>query len=184
MILLFAVLYTFLPVHHIDSDKSMKRDKCPDLIVKEIKYPDWIDDKTIIEVEIKNIGKAPSEPCIAMMYDLDISIKEAKDLGLEDYLIELVEENVSRADYYANSEYYQGNEYYAKNVTENDYDIYFEVFKEIPAIEPGKIITITFEVEDEWLFNTNCELEVIIDPDNAIEECDKTNNKLQFFAWG
>jgi len=156
------------------SKKTSSKSKCADLIVEEIIQPEWENKATHIQIKIKNIGKTNSEATIAKIYDLDIGVKEAKKLGLKGIYIDLIKENVARA------KYNEGDE----DVSEFDYDKNWEGYFDIPSLRSKQSITLDFWIKDHWIYDSNCEIEVIIDPENKIEECKKENNKKQFFGWG
>lgn len=152
------------------------QDKKPDLKVITIEKPEY-DGKTnttIIKVIISNAGDVKSPPAKAKMYDLDISLSDAKKLGAAEDKWWIFEENTKRsADKYGNAE----------NLTPYDYDKYWESVVNIPALVPGKRITLTFKSKT-WVYDTNCEIEVILDLENKVAESDENNNKKQFFDGG
>lgn len=146
-----------------------KKEKLPDLIVLEIREPDWDhpNKRTTVEVVIQNIGKAKSTATYAKLYDIDPSSDEAKKWGLEDYLIEALEENDWQTE--ADSSY------------ESWYD---EDIRVVRALDPGEKITLNFYFHDHWVYDPNCELECFVDFNNLVKESNKDNNKKVFVAWG
>jgi hypothetical protein len=158
-IILLLSLYSF--------NKPKKR--CADLKIVKIHEPDWDhpNKRTVVEVEIINIGKITSKACDAKIYDLDITYKQALEWKLEKEYMELVEENIARA-----------------KEAEVDYDPYVEAYASIPPIEPGKKVTLTFFINDHWVYDSNCELQVELDVNNKNKECDEYNNSQYFLGWG
>jgi hypothetical protein len=157
-----------------------KKKKVSDLAILKIETPTWSDDQkeTVVEVVIKNKGKTKSLACRALLYDLDLSVEQGKDLGLNKLNLELLSENNSRA------EYWQNNDNYAVDKQLNDYDEDFAVFAAIPALEPDETITLRFHIKDIWVYNSNCEIRVILDIDQTNNETHRSNNQKDFFAWG
>lgn len=153
--------------------------KLPDLVVSKISKPEYVESGavrgTVVVVTIKNIGKTASIPVKAKLYDLDISLAEAKKIGVKKDLYWIFEENTS------NAKNGMGD---AKNLTDFDYDPYVESIKQIPAINPGQSIEITFIIKDYWIYDSNCEIEVFVDIDNQLKEKKENNNKKQFFEGG
>ncbi|HNQ68400.1 MAG TPA: CARDB domain-containing protein [Bacteroidales bacterium] len=184
MKLFYIILICTLFVDHKIPNVTHRKHKCCDLIVKKIDAPDWINGRTVVFVEIKNIGNSESKPTKVKLFDLDLSITEALKLELDNSIIEIIEENAENHGHYCQEDSYLFDTIFMNNTGDYDSDKYFEAFKEIPSLKPRESIRIEFQIENYWIYDPNCEIEVIIDPDNAIEECDKTNNKLQFFAWG
>jgi hypothetical protein len=154
--------------------------KCADLEVVEIRQPDWVEDRTVFEVEIRNVGRLESEATDAIAFDLDLSAQEAKDLRFPDWMVEAVEEN----NYLA--EDYKDSKHLSDDVDENayDYDRYWEEIISIPAIKPGKKMVLTFEIENYWIYDPNCEIRVILDPEETSGDCDEKNNVKTFLGWG
>ncbi len=112
------------------------KEKCksPDLIAVEIQTPDWDhdDQQTIVNVIVKNVGNKTSKACRALLFDLDISVEQAKSMDLDELYIEMIAENNGRASYFTGDA--------AMFVDENkfDYDRDFAEFVAIPQLEPGK----------------------------------------------
>lgn len=153
--------------------------KCADLAVVEIREPDWNheEQRTDVFIVIENRGNKESEPTTAILRDLDISYEEGVEMGLDTFLLEMIAENNGRAEWYKEDD---------ENVDEDlkDYDKDWENTREIPALKPGERYTLHFIVQDYWIYDSNCEIEVILDPDEKIKDCDRENNKQQFFGWG
>jgi len=143
-----------------------------DLKVIEISYPaleelENGDYGSSIVVTIQNTGKTDLENVKVRAWDLDISLKEGKKkwgISKPDYWI--LEENEGRAE--------EG---------ELDYDKDWDITHDVLKIKKGEKIKLTFIVE-HWIFDSNCEIGVEVDPDNEIEEVDEENNRLGFFAGG
>lgn len=173
LIILLTVLITF-------SFTPITKKKQSDLAIIKIKKPTWSDDlkETTVEVVIKNKGKAKSLPARALLYDLDLSVEQGEALGLKKINLELLEENNSRA------EYWQNNDNYTVDNQLNDYDEDFAVFTTIQSLKPNEEITLTFYIKDIWLYNYNCEIRVILDIDQTNNETKRSNNQMDFFAWG
>lgn len=154
--------------------------KCADLQVVEIREPLWEKDYTSIAVVIKNIGKQKSEPTIALAYDLDLHAEQARELGFSAELVEAIEENNSLAVFYKSSKSL------GELVDESslDHDRYWECRTEIPAIRPGKSVIVYFNLPQYWIYDPNCEIQVVLDPEELIKDCDRKNNVKGFIAWG
>jgi subtilase family serine protease len=153
--------------------------KLPDLVVSKISKPEWVESGairgTVVEVTFKNKGKAPSSLVKAKLYDLDISLAEAKKLGVKKDLYWIFTENESRAS---------GGEGNKEDITPFDYDKYVEDIHYVRALKPGESLTVTFIIKDYWIYDSNCEIEVFIDFDNQLKEKKEDNNKMQFFQGG
>lgn len=154
--------------------------KKADLVVKEIFPPDFISeiDGTSFEVVIKNTGKSKSQPTTLKAFDLDISYEEAKKTITDKDILELIAENNGRAEYYAEDDY--------GDVDENmfDYDYYWEVIEEVPSLQPNEEIRINISIKDHWIYDSNCEIRVIVNPKSEVDECNEDNNQLDFYGWG
>lgn len=136
-----------------------------DLLITEVEPPEW-DDVTRIFIHVKNDGNKVSEATKIKVWDLDINVKEAKKLGFRKSDMWIFEENVARAE---------GDGY--------DYDEDWEVKLEVPSLEPGESIEIEVNLA-HWIYDSNCEIGVIIDCDDQIEEKNEKNNKFYFAAGG
>ena len=160
-------------------DTNIKKNES-DLKVLKIETPEWENNekRTKVAVTIQNKGKARSLPCRAMLYDLDLSVEQGKALGLDELHLDLLAENNGRTSYKDDDEFssVDGNSY--------DYDKDFAVFVNIPPLKPKEMITLTFYIQDIWVYNSNCELRVILDIDQTNNESNRENNWLDFFAWG
>ena len=137
----------------------------PDLIILRIENPIW-EDSTRIFIEIQNIGDAVSSPVVLKVWDIDASVEEAKKLGATSKQLWIFEENTERA-----------------SDGQFDYDDYFEVFKEIPAIKPHAILRVEVNV-NHWIYDSNCEIGAFIDCREVLKEKKENNNKSYFFAGG
>lgn len=162
------------------SNPIQNKCKSPDLKAIKIEEPDWDHDnqRTIVKVQIKNAGEKTSQPCRALLYDLDISLDQAKAMKLDKFHKELIAENNGRASYFTGDA--------AQYVDENqfDYDRDFAVFVSIPELKPGKKVTLTFYIKDIWIYDSNCEIRLVADVDETNQDCDRSNNVMDFFAWG
>ena len=111
----------------------------PDLIILRIEPPLW-NDSTKIFIGIQNIGDVVSSPVLLKVWDIDASVEEAKKLGATSKQLWIFQENTERA-----------------SDGQFDYDDYFEVFKEIPAIKPHEIIRVEVNYK-HWIYDSNCEI--------------------------
>lgn len=136
-----------------------------DLIVVEIGTPEW-NDGSYIKIELKNIGKAESAPVKLNVWDLDVSVKEAKKIG------------VKRRDMWI----FQENSSYSEDGS-SDYDENWELLFDIPVLQPGESHTVTVFME-HWVFDPNCEIGTWIDFDSIVPEANEKNNKLYFYMGG
>lgn len=140
----------------VESDLS-----CIDLRLMEIEEPDWNDTlkATDVKIRIKNKSRQTSPATRIRLRDLDPDKRAIKKLKLtaefRQYLMETMEENIK--------------------------DPFIEVYETIPPIPAGAERTITVHVLDYWLYDPNCEFEVLIDPDEIVEDCNRSNN-WRFFA--
>lgn len=170
----------FLIVTGFNTHTRKEKCKSPDLKAVKIQAPEWDHDnqQTVVTVIVKNAGKKPSKACRALLYDLDISIDQAKAMKLDKLYIEMIAENNGRASYWENNN--------TKSVDDNqfDYDQDFGVFVAIPELKPGEKAILTFYIKDIWVYDSNCELRLIVDIDETNADCDKNNNVLDFFGWG
>jgi hypothetical protein len=137
----------------------------PDLIILRIEPPIW-NDSTRIFIGIQNIGDAVSSPVLLKVWDIDASVEEAKKLGATTKQLWIFQENTERA-----------------SDGQFDYDDYFEVFKEIPAIKPHEIIRVEVNCK-HWIYDSNCEIGAFIDCKEVLKEKREDNNKSYFFAGG
>lgn len=153
--------------------------KLPDLVVEKINKPEYVESGAIkgsvITIVIKNRGKIASTPVKAKLYDLDLSLAEAKKIGVKKNLYWIFEENTKNA---------KNGEGDKKNITEFDNDLYIENIKQVPALNPGQSIEISFVINNYWIYDPNCEIEIFVDFDNQLKEKKEKNNKLQFFQGG
>lgn len=157
-----------------------KECKKADLAVVEIQYPDY-DSKiqgTVFKVVVKNEGKKASKPCTIVAADLDISLEDAMKISEDTLVYDLISENNGRAAY--------NKKHDDQNVDEAqfDYDKYWELTYEVPALEAKESITLTFELKDYWIYDSNCEIIVHIDPEKKNRDCNQKNNINYFFGWG
>ena len=168
---------------------QLPADPCPDLVAQEIRPPSWItaDDGldglergTMVEVIVRNDGGAPSSACTAWIRDLDPGVEEARRHGLNALQVDAIRENIGRAaDRRENPD--DGD---TTHVTATDYDPFVESFTDIPSLEPGQSAKLVFLIPDHWVYDSNCELGVVLDVDDEVEECAEDNNEMVFVAWG
>ena len=137
----------------------------PDLIILRIEPPLW-NDSTKIFIGIQNIGDVVSSPVLLKVWDIDASVEEAKKLGATSKQLWIFQENTERA-----------------SDGQFDYDDYFEVFKEIPAIKPHEIIRVEVNYK-HWIYDSNCEIGAFIDCKEVLKEKREDNNRTYFFAGG
>ena len=157
------------------SDKPCKQ---ADLTVVEISQPHYNSeiDGTEFEVVIKNQGKAKSTETILKTFDLDIGYEEAKQTIKDKTTLSLIQENNQRA-----IDYGQDVEVDKDTL---DYDFYWEIEKVVKALEPGEEIRVFISIENHWIYDSNCEIRAIVNPENTIKDCDNKNNQLDFYGWG
>jgi hypothetical protein len=151
-----------------------------DLEVTSISAPDY-DEKikgAVFTVEVKNNGKKTSEKTTLLISDLDISLNEVKKLTNDKSIHELIGENNARSKHYGDNEYAE--------IDENtyDYDEYWEVKKKVDPLKPGQKITFVIELKGRWIYDSNCEIIAIIDPEEKQDDCNRENNVNYFFGWG
>lgn len=161
----------------MQAQKMLDKKNYVDLVVVEIKYPEY-DEKTEsskVIVKIKNKGTISSIETNARLNDLDILASEAKKRKYDKNWIEAIKENNVRAKTEANVNDIQYG---------IDYDKYWESFQKIPILQPGEEVEIYFMVPGYWIFDSNCEIELFIDFDKNIEEKDENNNSKAYVAWG
>jgi len=177
---IFAVPLIALQLFIVETkDKPCKK---ADLAVVEILQPEYDSEisGTIITVEITNLGKSKSAPCTIRAYDLDISYEEIVAENNDTIVHEMIAENNGRAEYYNRGE----NKYTEVDENQFDYDFYWEVIEEIPALKPNQKYTVTFKINNHWIYDSNCEIRIIIDEAEEAEDCDRENNQMDFFGWG
>mgnify|MGYP006273599279 CR=1 FL=1 len=153
---------------------------CPNLTVEEIRPPRWVDDHTEVEVVVRNEGAAVSPPTTARLHDLDLSVEEARSLELTAVQIDAIRENIARAKYTAENPMYADT----AHVNRLDYDPDVKAFVDVPELAPDAATKLVFLIPDHWVYDSNCELGVVLDVDDEIEECDETDNTAVFVAWG
>lgn len=146
------------------SATAMAQEKA-DLKVVEIGDPEW-NDGSYIKVEVKNFGKAESAPVKLKVWDLDISVKEAKKIGVKKRQLWMFEENSSYSE--------DGS---------SDYDENWEQIFEIPVLKPGESHTVTVFVK-HWVFDPNCEIGAEVDFENSAIESNEKNNKSHYCFGG
>ena len=177
-LILLAVASTFLLI-------SAFKPKCKtaDLAVLSIEEPTYESDikGTQFIIEIKNLGKKTSDSTSLLAFDLDIGVDEIIASGYDSLIIDLVAENNARAKYYGKN---NDSKWYDVDSNEYDYDFYWERMVDIPPLQPGQKHTIVITINDYWIYDSNCEIRVIIDPEKKTKDCNRNNNQKDFFAWG
>ncbi len=136
-----------------------------DLKVVKIENPEWLDG-SVIKVEVKNIGSEESEPVKLKVWDLDISVKEAKKIGVKKRDLWIFKENSA----------------YSEDAT-SDYDENWEQQFDIPALKSGESYSVTVFLT-HWVFDPNCEIGAEIDFENKAVESNEKNNKLYYYLGG
>jgi len=175
-LLFISILFSFSFI--LFTKKKVK--KCPDLTVREIQEPHILDSAgikySVIKVTIQNIGKLASKATSAKIYDIDLNLQQAKDLFLRLDQREIIEENRIMADKLRKKD--PNN----PDITDSDYDKFVEDSLAIPALNSGEITTVTFVIKEHWVYDPYCELEVEVDFEDGIVECNEINNKKQYFS--
>lgn len=144
-----------------------------DLVVVEIKEPEYFDTNkgTKVIVRVKNVGTISSIETNAMLSDLDISVAEAKKRKFPKLWIDAIKENNS-----------YGYDSTVKGSLQGDLD--WTTFSKIPILQPGEEVEIQFLLDNYWIYDPNCEMELFLDFDKNIEEKKEDNNSKAFVAWG
>lgn len=109
--------------------------------------------------------------------DVDLSLAEVKQITKDKSVWDLIAENNARG---ANRMEWDSSAY----VSSLDYDPDWVITDSLPALSPGERVTIDLFVEGHWVYDANCEIEVVIDPARHQPEEDRNNNREYFFAWG
>ena len=181
---LIAIPLIALQLFIVDGkDKPCKK---ADLDVVEIYPPDYTPaiEGTSITIEIKNLGKTESAPCKIRVFDLDISYDEIVKLTTDTIIHEMIAENNGRAEYYNKSEYTSEDVQNDIDKEQYDYDFDWEVIEDVPALKHNQKHTVIIEIDNYWIYDSNCEIRVIIDEEKEIEDCNRENNQMDFFGWG
>lgn len=146
----------------------------PDLVIKKIVY-DGYENELILK--IKNKGyKTSKYATYIKVYDLDIGLEEAIEKKIPKKYHKFIIENTEDAKYYRSIGY---------AVTEFDRDPYFEKLFQIPPIKAKRNIYMYIDLtEYDHLYNPNCEIGFIIDPENEIKESNKKNNEFFYIRGG
>ena len=151
-----------------------------DLAIIEFFEPEWDGEfnQTVVRVIVQNKGKMASSASKAHLRDLDISAETAQAMGLDTIIIEMIAENNARAAYYAENDQYP--------VDENlfDYDTDVESYAQVPALKKGQKAEVIFYIPNHWVYDSNCELRVIVDEEEKVDDCDRQNNTMDFYGWG
>lgn len=152
----------------------------PDLAVVAIQPPQWQHEaqRTYIAITVENQGRKTSLPVPIVVHDVDISLAAVKEITMDTLVWQLVEENNARAAYRARWD--TTNPF----ITKWDYDMDWEVIDTLPAMRPGDTIVHEVFLPKHWIYDSNCEIEVVIDPDKTQKERERANNRQYFFAWG
>lgn len=139
-----------------------------DLVIEEIIRPEYFEEYqgTKVKVIIRNTGSSSSFPALAKMSEVDLSLAEAKRLGLKGDVLQYAAELDNRGD------------------DPGADDPYFESWTYIPTIEPGKRYVIEFVVLGYWIYDPNCEFKVELDTEKNITEPNEKNNVMFFVEGG
>lgn len=147
------------------------KEELPDLVVKEVDFKQWDTitkgNDCYISVTIRNSGKVKSAATKVKLYDLDISLADAKKRGgfSKRELLFIKEDEEERMN---------GSD-----------DKNFEpVINDVPELKPGDEITLIMIVKDHWVFDPNIDLEAFVDFENAVKEKNENNNKQTCFMGG
>lgn len=146
---------------------NSKKD-CPDLSVKEIPMPDWQheEDRTAITVVIQNKGKEDAKNFKVTVEDFDPKGDDYELIGDKDLVNDM--------------KFYE--EYNSEEGEGGDFDWSLEM--EVEELKAGKTKELIFYLPEHWVYDPNCELKVVIDPDKSTNDCNWKNNTEYFFAWG
>jgi hypothetical protein len=160
----------------LEPQRMVDKKNYVDLVVLSIAPPDWDGEskKTIVKVKIKNKGSVSSIETNAVLTDLDITAAEAKKRKFSKLWIDAIAENNNLAT--------DENDSYTKKGIDSDPD--WKVFVKIPIMQPGEEIELVFELKEIWIYDPNCEIEVMLDADGNIEEKDEKNNVMDFVGRG
>jgi subtilase family serine protease len=132
------------------------KEECVDLSIDKMYKPEWDADKRITNVTIivKNTGSQASDTTSIRLSDVEVD-------GYSDALT-------------AKASFVQyGNK---KNLIRQDSAV-------LLPLMPHESRTITLSLK-YWVYDPDCELEVLVDPANKISECRKDNNKTYFLDHG
>lgn len=158
---------------------SSRKCKTADLAITNINPPEYVHDirGTVITLNVKNKGKARSTPCQLKIYDLDLSVDEARAMKLDTLYIDMIAENNARASYFSEEKHHIDSNQF-------DYDLDWVGFVDIPELNPGQTFDVTFSIENYWVYDSNCEIRAIVDYKQLVEDCNRSNNQKDFFGWG
>lgn len=145
-----------------------KKKDCPDLLVKEIPMPDWEhdEDRTAITIIIQNKGKGDATNFKVTVEDYDAS-KEDYDT--------LVDDKDLAEDMMFQDEYGDGG---------NGGDMDWALEMEVEELKAGKTKELIFYLPEHWIYDPNCEMKIVIDPEKSTKDCHWKNNTEYFFEWG
>lgn len=152
----------------IISESTPEKGKdCVDLSVKEIPMPDWEheEDRTAITIIIQNKGKADASSFKVTVEDYDPTADYYKEMGDK----ELAEDMMFQ------EEYGDGGE-------GGDFDWELEV--EVDGLKAGKTKEVVLYLPEHWIYDPNCEMKIVIDPDKSTKDCNWENNTEYYYAWG
>ncbi len=166
------LLCLYLPV--------LAQQKCADLVILEILKPtyDYASKGTVIKVLVANKGMAKSGRTEATIRDIDISAVSGMELGLNETALYFLEENANLAQHYAKDSSFTGE------ITEFDYDEFFSATSVIDPIKPFEERILVFKLPGIWVYDPNCEFEIVLDEKNLLEECNEQNNRKVFVDGG
>lgn len=135
---------------------------------------------TRVKVVIVNTGNVASIETNAVLRDLDITVEDGKKSGLNKTQLKVIKENNRKAN--ATDESGGNKNVFLKEGVDNDRD--WEVFARLLPVKPGELVTVEFIIPDYWVYDPHCEMEVVIDADNNIEEKNEKNNISYFIKAG
>ena len=55
---------------------------------------------------------------------------------------------------------------------------------QVDELKAGKTKTLKFYLPEHWIYDPNCEIKIVIDPDKSTNDCNWENNTELFLAWG
>ena len=126
----------------------------PNLELNSIKHYRFRDDTMNVNVRIENLGLVDAYNFNVYLSDLDFNNVDTS-AKFPDYINEVILEEKAN----------------------NNNDQFFSIFQVIDTLKAGETIDLNFSLDFDAI-NPNLELVGVIDPENRIQECDKSNNVL------
>lgn len=153
-----------------------------DLVIIEILEPEFISDLNnyknshyLISFKIKNAGTISSIATNAVVRDLDLVKSEIKKRKYTKEQLKIFMEEMQLSE--------EKGQFKDKDqVGFNDED--WSVTIKIPILQPGEEIILKVMKKGDGIYTPNCEIEVILDADDNIEEKNERNNSGFFINWG